>query len=57
MIRKKVKKVRVYYPTSENKDEFERRISRALIKVWCDDYPLEVIDKIIDKLEKENKGA
>lgn len=52
-IRGKVRRVTVHYPTEENKEEFDRRAARAVAKVLCEKYPLETIDKVIEKLEKE----
>ncbi|WP_163255891.1 hypothetical protein [Clostridium sporogenes] len=52
---KKVKKVTVHYPTDENKKDFQRRSARSLAEVLCEKYPLEVIDKIIERLEIEEQ--
>ncbi|WP_192859244.1 hypothetical protein [Clostridium botulinum] len=52
---KKIKKVTVHYPTDENKEEFQRRAARAFAEVLCEKYPLEVIDKIIERLEREEQ--
>lgn len=50
-IRSKVRRVTVHYPTKENKEEFDRRAARAVAKVLCEKYPLETIDKVIEKLK------
>lgn len=52
---KKVKKVTIHYPADENKEEFQRRAARSLAEVLCEKYPLEVIDKIIERLEIEEQ--
>ncbi|KEH91640.1 hypothetical protein Z962_p0014 (plasmid) [Clostridium botulinum C/D str. BKT12695] len=47
-------KVTINYPTEENKEEYERRKARAVAKVLIDTLPPQVIDKLVEKLEREN---
>ncbi|WP_164508975.1 hypothetical protein [Clostridium rectalis] len=47
-----VKEVIVHYPEGENKEEFNKKASEAVIKILCDKYPKEVIEEVLDKLSK-----
>ena len=48
----KIRNVIVHFPTEENEEEFQRRAAKATAEVLCKKYPLQMIDKIIERLER-----